>query len=240
MPRRILISGAASGLGFQFLRCYSEDPSNHIIAIDRNPLPEAAARRSNIEHLSVDITSSFSLRMLSSHLDSSAVDLVIHSAGVRGLVPQKEDECPNDVAACETLEVMNEDTLSRTFQINAVGTFTLIRCLLPNLKRSKDPKVIVMSSRMGSIGHNIAGGAYAYRASKAALNAIVRSLSFDVPEVTFILCHPGRVETGIVKCKEEGAMTTEESVSGMLPWIERWSKSDSGKFFDRFGEVIQW
>lgn len=240
MPRRILISGASSGLGFQFLRCYSEDPSNHIIAIDRDPLPEAAARRSNIEHLSVDITSSFSLRMLESHLAESIIDLVIHSAGVRGLVPHKEEEFPDNVAACETIEVMNEDTLTRTFQINALGTFTLLRCLLPNLKRSADPKVIIMSSRMGSIGHNTTGGAYAYRASKAALNALVRSFSVDVPEVTFILCHPGRVETAIVKTKEEGAMSTEESVSGMLPWIERWGKADSGKFFDRFGEAIEW
>ncbi|KAF2148803.1 NAD(P)-binding protein [Myriangium duriaei CBS 260.36] len=240
MPRRILISGAASGLGFQFLRSYSEDPSNHIIAIDKQPLPPAASRRGNIEYLETDITSDFAIRRLRSHLGETSLDLVIHSAGVRGLVPRVEDENPDDVAACETLQVMNADTLTRTFETNAVGTFSLVRCLLPNLKLSSDAKVIIMSSRMGSISQNTTGSAYAYRASKAALNAIIKSFSIDEPDIVFILCHPGRVETNLVKCKEEGAMSVNQSVSGMIPWIERWNKSDSGKFFDRSGESIKW
>ncbi|GAM89370.1 hypothetical protein ANO11243_074070 [Dothideomycetidae sp. 11243] len=172
--------------------------------------------------------------------DDSIIDLVIHSAGVRGLVPSVEDKHPDNVAACETMEVMDVETLTRTFQINAVGTFSLVRCLLPHLKRSRGAKVIIMSSRMGSIGQNTSGSAYAYRASKAALNAIVKSFSIDEPTVTFILCHPGRVETKLVKSKEEGAMSAEQSVSGLLPWIERWGQADSGKFFDRFGEPIKW
>ena len=62
----------------------------------------------------------------------------------------------------------------------------------------------------------------------------------DIPDVTFVLCHPGRVETKLVKCKEEGAITAEESVDGILPMIEKWATSDSGKFFDRFGAPIEW
>ncbi|KAI7643959.1 hypothetical protein KC318_g20876 [Hortaea werneckii] len=116
---------------------------------------------------------------------------------------------------------------------------------MSNLLKAKDPKVIVMSSRMGSLGNNFpgnrsAGSAYAYRASKAALNAIIRSFVVDVPEVTFVVCHPGRVETKLVKWKEEGAITAQESVEGLLPLIDRWGKEDSGKFYDRFGETIQW
>ena len=98
---------------------------------------------------------------------------------------------------------------------------------------------------MGSIGNNElpnkdAGSAYAYRASKAAMNAIVRSFAIDVPEVAFILCHPGRVETNLVRCKEEGAITVEESVDAIVPLIEKWGKGDSGNFYDRFGRTIQW
>lgn len=97
-----------------------------------------------------------------------------------------------------------------------------------------------MSSRMGSMSSNVSGAGYAYRASKAALNAVVKSFSLDVPEVTFVLNHPGRVETGLVRCKEEGAISAEESVKGLAVLIEKWDRSDSGKFYDRFGDVIVW
>ncbi|KAI7257660.1 hypothetical protein KC335_g12653, partial [Hortaea werneckii] len=173
------------------------------------------------------------------------IDLVIHSAGIRGLVPHLEQEKRGDVDACETMEAMDFATLTRTFNINAAGTFLLFRAIVSNLLKAQAAKVIVMSSRMGSLGNNFpgnrsAGSAYAYRASKAALNAIIRSFVVDVPEVTFVVCHPGRVETKLVKWKEEGAITAQESVEGLLPLIESWGKEDSGKFYDRFGETIQW
>jgi len=243
----IVISGAASGLGLAFLKAYATDPANLIFALDRAPIP-------NDEHLlndnqpsaaqivrgKVDVTDESSIAAAVSLLEGKPVDLLLHSAGIRGLVPKIEDANPSDVAACETLEVMDVDTLMRTFHINAVGTFLLLRTFLPHLKTAKDSKVVIMSSRMGSLGANVGGSAYAYRASKAALNAMVKSFSIDVPEVAFIMCHPGRVETKLVRSKEEGAISAEESVNGLRPLISKWDKQDSGKFFDRFGEPIKW
>jgi len=54
------------------------------------------------------------------------------------------------------------------------------------------------------------------------------------------MCHPGRVETNLVRCREEGAITADESVEGLLPLIEKWGTQESGKFFDRFGDPIVW
>lgn len=240
--RTILISGAANGLGAAFLEAYQPEPNVEIIAIDKI-LP--GTPHENVEAIETDVSSEQSIGKLTEHLKNRTIDLVIHSAGIRGLVSSVEDAKPNDVHACETVDVMDMKTLTRAFQINAAGTFLLLRALLPYLKRSSSPTVIVMASRMGSIGNNEepnkdAGAAYAYRASKAAMNAIVRSLAVDVPEVPFILCHPGRVETNLVKCKEEGAITVEESVQAMLPLIARWGASDSGRVYDRFGIAIQW
>lgn len=217
MPYTILISGAASGLGLAFLQAYASVESNAIIAIDQNPLPQGLVTKATIHEHLVDITSEASIHDLSKSLSDTPINLVIHSAGIRGLVREVEDTHPNDVAACETMSVMDLQTLMTTFQINAAGTFLLLRSLLSNLMLSVDSKVVVMSSRMGSVGHNTTGSAYAYRASKAALNAMVRSMSVDVPEVSFILCHPGRVETNLVRCREEGAISAEESVEGLLP-----------------------
>jgi len=246
MPSTILVSGASSGLGLAFVRAYAQDASNTIIAVDKDPFPRqqlldsTPPSRANILDYIVDVTSEPSIDRLRASISNIAIDLVIHSVGIRGLVPSVEDAHPDDVAACETLSVMDLRTIMRTFQINAAGTFILFRSLLSNLKRAVNPKVIVMSSRMGSVGHNTTGSAYAYRASKAALNAMVKSMSIDVPEVAFIMCHPGRVETNLVKCREEGAITADESVEGLLPLIEKWGTQESGKFFDRFGDTIVW
>ncbi|KAM0702261.1 hypothetical protein Q7P35_011171 [Cladosporium inversicolor] len=238
----ILITGAASGLGAAFVETYRTQPSTKVFALDISPIQ---ITHSNVHPHTLDLTHEPSVLALAISLSNQPIDLLIHSAGIRGLVPALEDKHPDDVAACETLAGMDLETIARTFQINTVATFSLIRALLPNLQMAKQPKVIIMSSRMGSLANNTlpnaaAGSAYAYRASKAALNMIVRSFAVDVPDVTFVLCHPGRVETNLVKGIEERAITAEESVEGMVPLIERWGESDSGKYYDRFGEVIPW
>ena len=127
-----------------------------------------------------------------------------------------------------------------TLHVNAIGTFLLLEAMMPQLRHDGHPKVIIMGSRMVSIGHNTTGGAYAYRASKAALNAIVKSFSGDVPEVVFVIVHPGQVESGLVSVKEDGPISAEESVSDMLKLIERLGKENSAKFMDRFGVEVPW
>ncbi|PNS21892.1 hypothetical protein CAC42_490 [Sphaceloma murrayae] len=240
MGRNVVITGAASGLGLEFLRHYSRsDPTNTVYGIDQQPCKDAESM-GNVQFHELDVTSESSLAKLQTSLSGIPIDLVVHSAGIRGLVSELEDNHPPDVNACETLDVMTPDTMLRTFNVNAIGTFALLRSLVPNLRKTPGSKVVVMSSRMGSVGRNSSGSAYAYRASKAAQNAIVKSLAIDVPDVFFILCHPGRVETKLVKWKEEGAIPPKESVSGIVALIEEWGKSDSGKFYDRFGEPIEW
>lgn len=69
---------------------------------------------------------------------------------------------------------------------------------------------------------------------------IVRSLAADEPDITFVMCHPGRVETNLVKWREDDAISPRESVESMLPMIQQWTKKDTGMFYDRFGERIEW
>jgi NAD(P)-dependent dehydrogenase (short-subunit alcohol dehydrogenase family) len=249
----ILITGAASGLGAAFVEAYAaQQPSTKILALDRTAIAPSPSRP-NVQPYTLDLTDEKAVLDFAENVSRQPISLIIHSAGIRGLVPALEDQHPNDVAACETLAGMNTETMMRTFQINAVATFSLIRALLPNLLlcdgEGKDvedlPKVIIMSSRMGSLTNNAhpspsAGSAYAYRASKAALNTVVRSFAVDVPAVVFVLCHPGRVETGLVRGREEGAIEAAESVVGIVRLIEGWGKDSSGKFYDRFGKRIEW
>ncbi|KAK6438838.1 hypothetical protein LTR95_004957 [Oleoguttula sp. CCFEE 5521] len=243
--RNILVTGAASGLGKAFVDAYSVQPDTSVISLDCTLQRDL---RENVRTFVVDVTSEAAVNEFASFLltvSPTPMDLVIHSAGIRGLVPALEKAHPEDVAACETLQAMDLETMQRAFSVNTLGTFTLLRALVPLLQLTPDPKVIIMSSRMGSIGNNQlgnkdAGGAYAYRASKAALNMIVRSFAMDVPRIIWVMCHPGRVETGLVDTIEEGAISAKESVTGLLPLIQGWDRSNTGLFYDRFGKRIEW
>lgn len=199
----ILISGAGSGIGNTFLEHYSKDSANTIHALDVSWSEDVKAREAaaDITTHTVNSASKESLDELTTRLNGVPIDLFIHSAAVRGLNPkiQKKD---SDPANAETLDVIDAEIFQQTLTVNTVGTFMIIRAVLPNLKAAKSSKVIVMGSGMGSITNNkvcnarttqlqvclltlFKGGAYAYGASKAGLNYVVKSFAGDVPEVTF-------------------------------------------------------
>ncbi|KAI9717697.1 MAG: hypothetical protein M1828_007100 [Chrysothrix sp. TS-e1954] len=281
MMPTILISGAGSGIGHQFLTHYSTQPTTTIHALDVS-WPETASKSSNspatIHRHTVDTSSPSSIDALSKALQGQAIDLFIHSAAVRGLVKAQVEKGVQDPKEAETLEVMDKETMSVCLGVNVVGSFLLIRSLLPNLRKSEakgGARCVIMGSRMGSMAANNVsfphsasppvspsldfpplhpprvttplthtqpqdGGSYAYRASKAGLNALVKSFSIDVPDVIFAVLHPGRVESRMTHVREEGAVDSDEAVEMMVPKIEGLGRGDSGSFFTREGESVPW
>lgn len=273
MLHNIVITGAASGLGLAFLEHYASlEPSSEIYALDVAAQPlHSIFKDPAVHYYQVDITDPSALANALSPLvtpqSPKPVNLLVHSAGIRGLVPSIPITKDEDVAQAETWQVMDKETVMRTFEINCYGTIALIQVLLPCLQqaaraptkedssaattngdsKTSKPVVLVMGSRMGSISRNIslaAGGAYAYRASKAAQNAAMTSFAIDVPEVLFAIVHPGRVATGLVKgCREEGAIEPQESLTDMLAGVVRKIEQGgvrSGSYVDRWGGEIGW
>ncbi|KAI9810879.1 MAG: hypothetical protein M1827_005738 [Pycnora praestabilis] len=235
----ILISGAGSGIGHTFLDHFAKDSSNTIHAIDVSFPDEVTDHKAHaklIKH-TIDTSSESSIKELSSSLNSQPIDLFIHSAAVRGLVAQASQDDPSKA---ETMEVMDPDTMMKTLQINVLGSFLLIRALIPNLKAAKEGKVVIMGSRMGSMGANKDGGAYAYRASKSGLNALIKSFALDVTDISFIIIHPGRVESRMTPVREEGAVDAEQAIEEMLELLKKLGKKDSGNFYTREGDQIPW
>jgi NAD(P)-dependent dehydrogenase (short-subunit alcohol dehydrogenase family) len=236
----ILISGAGSGIGHTFLEHYAKDKANTIHALDVawNEEVNVDEHPANITTHTVNSASEESLAELTSKLKDTPIDLFIHSAAIRGLNPeiQKKDDNP---ANAELLDVVDTEIYTQTLTVNIVGTFLLIRAVLPNLKAAKSPKVIVMGSGMGSIANN-KGGAYAYGASKAGLNYVVKSFVGDVPEVIFGIIHPGRVESRMTHVREEGAIDADEAIAMMLPIIDGMTPEQSGMFVTRENKPIPW
>jgi len=236
----IMISGAGSGIGNMFLEHYSKDSANTIHALDVSWSEDIKAREAaaDVTTHTVNTASKESLDELTSKLNGAPIDLFVHCAALRGLNPEVQKKDPNPANA-ETLDVIDADIFQKTLTVNTVGTFMVIRAVLPNLKAAKSGKVIVMGSGMGSITNN-KGGAYAYGASKAGLNYVVKSFAGDVPEVMFGIIHPGKVESRMTHVREDGAIDTDEAIDMMLPIIEGMKPEDSGMFVTRENKPIPW
>ncbi|MCZ6483653.1 MAG: SDR family oxidoreductase, partial [Alphaproteobacteria bacterium] len=111
---------------------------------------------------------------------------------------------------------------------------------LPHLEAGKMKMIASLTSRMGSIAENDAGGVYIYRSSKAALNAAARSLAIDLAPrgITVIVFHPGWVKTDM---GGPGALIdAETSVAGMRAVIKGAGPKDSGRFFAYDGAEVPW
>ncbi|CZR66517.1 uncharacterized protein PAC_16418 [Phialocephala subalpina] len=182
----------------------------------------------------LDVTSPISIQKFSQEFGSQPLNLLLNIAGV--MSPKEED----------SLEKTSLEVLEKTFAVNTFGPLLLTQSLLPNLLQAKSPRIGNMSSRMGSIADNSSGGAYAYRASKGALNSISKSMAVDLKEkgVVVVILHPGIVKTGIDKTgaiwKAEGAVEPELAVSKLWEVLMSKGLEDSGRFWHRDGFELEW
>ena len=149
-----------------------------------------------------------------------------------------------DPPATDLLTTIDLPTLSRTFSINAFGPLLLTQSLLPNLLASPHPRIGNMSSRFGSIADNASGAAYAYRASKAALNSVSKTLAVDLRDkgVVVVVLHPGIVKTAIDPRAHEVKEAVEPEEAAAKLWRVLLSKGleDSGRFWHREGQELPW
>jgi len=127
-----------------------------------------------------------------------------------------------------------------TMHVNVMAPMALAQALADQVAQSTLKVIALQSSRMGSIEDNDSGGRYVYRASKAALNAVGKSLSVDLKTkgVIVLILHPGWVRTDMGG--PNGLITVEESVEGELDLIARANPAMSGRFFHVSGEDLPW
>ena len=147
----------------------------------------------------------------------------------------------------KSLRDLDAGALARAFALNATGPALLMKHLLPALPREGKAVFATLSARVASIGDNRLGGWYGYRASKAALNQLVRTAAVEIarrrPETICVALHPGTVATPLSKPFSKAGLelqSPEAAATHLLAVIDRLTPAETGGFFDWRGETIAW
>ena len=217
-----LVTGANRGIGLEYCR-QLQHRGDEVIAVCRCASQELTALGIWIEE-GIDITVEASVNDLVGRLAGKAIDVLINNAGIVNRV---------------TLENLDFDSIRQQFEVNAIGALRITHALLPNLHQGS--KIILMTSRMGSIEDNTSGSSYGYRMSKVALSMAGKSLSHDLKSqgIAVAILHPGLVQTRMTNFNSSG-ITPEQSVKGLLARIDELNLENTGTFWHANGEVLPW
>ncbi|AMO57836.1 short-chain dehydrogenase [Endozoicomonas montiporae] len=229
MSKIVVITGANRGLGLEFCKQYLAD-GDKVYACCR--APESAGELlklkqdvgDRLETIPLDVTNAAQLTNLKYTLQGQRIDLLINNAGIYG------ERLPfGEVTEQEWMQVL---------QINTVSPLLVVQELVELM--AADGKILLMSSIMGSIADNTSGGSYIYRSSKAALNAVGKSLAHDLSGkgISVAICHPGWVQTDMGG--PNALINTETSIGGLRNVMEQLTLETSGQFFKYDGSVIPW
>jgi len=149
----------------------------------------------------------------------------------------------------KTYRSLDPEALARAFQINTIGPALVAKHFAPLMPRSGRSVFAVLSARVGSIGDNRLGGWYGYRASKAALNQIIRTLAVEQtrqrPDSICVALHPGTVDTALSQPFQSGTpaeklFSPERAARDLLKVMDGLTPADTGGFFAWDGQDIPW
>ena len=214
-----LVTGANRGIGYEL--CRQLQAAGDVIAVCRSSSPELDRLKVQVE-ADIDIASDKSVAQLVERLQGVAIDVLINNAGV---------------AQKNTLDDLDFDSIRQQFEVNALGALRITQALLPNLRAGA--KIVLITSRMGSIADNTSGSSYGYRMSKAALSMAGKSLAIDLQprQIAVAILHPGLVSTDMTR---HSGIPAAESVRGILERIQQLNLQNSGTFWHANGEELPW
>ncbi len=217
-----LVTGANRGIGLEFCR-QLQVRGDQVVAVCRQSCAELEDLDVEIKQ-GIELTSQDSIRDLVDDLDGRPLDGVILNAGT---------------AQSMSLENLDPEGIRYQFEVNALAPLMLAQALVPQMPQGA--KLVLITSRMGSIDDNTSGGSYAYRMSKVALNIAGRSLSIDLKDrgIAVAILHPGLVRTRMIKFNPRG-ISPKSAVEGLLKRINELKLESSGTFWHANGETLPW
>ena len=221
---RAVVIGATGGLGQAFVEHLRNDPNcGDVAALSRNSEPL------------IDVTSEASVASAAAwlHERSAEWDLMIDATGVltiEGHRPEKR------------LSEIDPAVMAQAFAVNAIGPALLLKHLTPLLPRKRRAIFASLSARVGSIEDNRLGGWVSYRASKAALNQILRTAALELRishrQLVVAALQPGTVATRLsapYRSRAPEVLTPEYAARRLLEVLDGLEPAQSGEFFDYEG-----
>ena len=237
--RTALITGASRGIGLEFVRQYAADQWR-VIAGCR--APESAAALSALAAASggrvcvhrLDVEDLPGVDHLAAELAGIPIDVLVNNAGSAGAPTTSRDRAP------EPFGMSNFDHWQSMFRVNVMGPMKVMEAFAPNLEAGTGRSVATISSQLGSMTLNTSGGGYAYRATKAGVNAVMRSLAIDLAGhgIRIAILHPGWVKTDMGG--PQAPVEPVDSVRGMRAVIAGLTPERSGQFFLYDGSRLPW
>ncbi len=232
MANSVFITGANRGIGLEFAHQYAAD-GWQVYAACRSPeraieLTELAAKpEHNITVMPLDVSDLSQITALNSALNGATIDILINNAGVYG-------------SDASELGKLDAGGWLETLKINTVAPLKIMETLLENVAASELKIIAMLSSQMGSIADNSSGGSYAYRSSKAGLNAALKSAALDLQtrNIIAVSLHPGWLQTDM------GGPNAIHSVSGHIGKLRKvlagLGIEHSGQFLNYDAKELPW
>jgi NAD(P)-dependent dehydrogenase (short-subunit alcohol dehydrogenase family) len=220
---KVLIVGASRGIGLEFVRQYRADGAT-VTATARDEMGLARLRDLGANALPLDVADAASAGGLALSMDGGAFDVVVFNAGVYG--PRQSGLAPP-----------TDDDFDAVMHTNVLGAMRV----LPQLEASLAPgtRVAVISSRMGSMGLRTANGGWLYRASKAALNSVVKDVSLQwAGRAVVVAFHPGWVRTDMGGAAAD--LEVAQSVADLRRSIAALTPAHNGGFYNHDGQPLAW
>ena len=235
---RAVVIGASGGIGRALVDNLASRPDLEVVhALSRKPMEWRHAR---VEPNMLDLLDEASIAEAARTIaNDGSPDLIFIATGVlsdgTGLQPEK------------SLRQQNAAAFERVFAINTFGPALIAKHFIPVMPRRKRAVFAALSARVGSISDNRLGGWHAYRASKAALNMLIKNYAIEQSrrndQFIAVSLHPGTVDTALSKpfqgnVPDAQLFSAETSARSLLEVIDQLTPAESGRSFDWAGKPI--
>lgn len=232
---KALVVGASGGLGAAFVDKLVEDPRYTQVFVWTRSGAIASAEK--IVANFIDLRDESTIEAAAAGLDE--IDLAIVATGLlhdQDLEPEK------------SWRSLTSSAMIRAFEINTIGPALVAKHVLPHLPRDRRAVFAALTARVGSISDNRLGGWHSYRASKAALNQLIRcfsiELSMKTPLAVCVGLHPGTVDTSLSKPYQGGVpsdrlFAPEQSALRLLTVLDGLTPAQSGRVYDWAGLEVK-